>query len=180
MKRILLMILVIGVLMLSACGSPNTDSSPEAPNQPGFTHYVNADYGFSVDYPTDWIFEEVDPGTIGIKPEESSYNQIMISANVGGLAPPSTPEIMISVSTEASLRQFFEALGFTELTIITNEPATEKWDWVMTFTIVYEDIPLQGGQFIKETGSIYYTVLFLQNTDWPEGQEVIDSFSLTE
>ncbi len=160
--------------MLGACGSPNTDSSPE------FTHYVNAEFGFSVDYPTDWILEEVDLGKIGIKPEESAYNQIMISAYVGSPAFASSPEFMISTSNEASLRQFFEALGFTDLTILVNEPASEKWDWVMTFTVFYEDIPLQGGQFIKETESVYYTLFFLQNTDWPEGQEVIDSFSLTE
>jgi len=170
----------MGVLLLSACGSPNTESSTEAPNQPQFTHYANEEFGFSVDYPTGWILEEVDLDKIGIKPEESAYNQIMISAHIGKPTIASMPEVMIAVANEASLQQFFDALGFTDLNVSVNEPASGKWDWVVAFTVIYEDIPLQGGQFIKETESISYTLFFTQCMDWPEGQEVINSFSLTE
>ncbi len=37
MKRILLLILVIGILLLSACGAPTTAPSAEAPTAPVFT-----------------------------------------------------------------------------------------------------------------------------------------------
>lgn len=171
MQRILLPILVIGVLLLSACG---------APSETRLTHYVNKEFGYSIDYPKGWILEELNPNEIGIMPRDSDYNQIQIGAFPGESMIGSLSESLVAASTEASLQQFFDMLGGTNLNVSINEPASGKWDWVVTFTVIYEDNPLQGGQFIKETESISYTLFFIQFMDWPEGQEVINSFSLTE
>jgi hypothetical protein len=179
MKRILLPILIIGVLLLGACGAPSTPSD-EAPTQPQFTHYVNKEFGFSVNYPKDWILEELNPNEIGIKPEDSEYNQVQIGAYIGEPIIASMPESWVAASTEAGLQQFFDMLGGTNLNIFVNEPASGKWDWVVAFTVIYEDTSLQGGQFIKETESISYTLFFIHCMDWPEGQEVINSFRLIE
>jgi len=170
MKRIL-PILVIGVLLLSACG---------APAETKVTHYVNKEFGFSIDYPKGWILEELNPNEIGIKPEESEYNQIQIGAYAGEPIIASMPESWVAAANEAGLQQFFDVLGGTNLNIFINEPASGKWDWVVTFTVIYEDTPLQGSFFIKETESTCYTLTLIQCMDWPEGQEVINSFRLTE
>ncbi len=63
MKRILLSILVIGILLLSACG---------APSETQLVHYVNKEFGYSIDYPKGWLLEELNPNEIGIKPKDSN------------------------------------------------------------------------------------------------------------
>jgi hypothetical protein len=53
MKRILLSILVIGVLLLSACGAPSAPvSEPEIP--PHYTTFTDEAGLFSISYPPDW------------------------------------------------------------------------------------------------------------------------------
>ena len=56
MKRILLSILVVGILLLSACGAPT--SAPGAVSEPPisahFTTYTDEARFFSISYPPDW------------------------------------------------------------------------------------------------------------------------------
>ncbi len=171
MKRIFLMILVIGVLLLGACGESSGN---------GITHYVSEEFSYSIDYPEDWIMEELDPNRIGIAPSESGFNQIQVNAYLGEPTIASTPDTMVQTANESDLQQFADTLGDVDLTISVNERSSGKWDWVAAFTLTYEDVPLEGGLFIKETETITYTIFFLQSEDWPEGQEVIDSFSVIE
>lgn len=167
MKRISLLIMVIGVFLLGACGSP-------------ITHYVSEEFGYSIDYPKDWIMEELDENKTGVMPGDGSYNQIQIHSRVGEPVIASTSESMFAITQESDLQLLAETLGSTDLYITTNEPASGQWDWEVVFNLTYEDTQLQGGLFIKETETITYTVFYLQSTDWLEGQEVINSFSLTE
>jgi hypothetical protein len=167
MKRILLIILVTGVILLGACGGPNK-------------HYVNEEFGYSIDYPKGWLQEEISSTRIGIKPEDSTYNQIQIDAYTGAPASASTADVFLAITYEADLQQALSTFGCTDLNISINERTTGKWDWMIFFTVIYEGTPLDGGEFIKETESITYTIFFIQSADWPEGQEVIDSFSLVQ
>lgn len=171
MKRILLPILVIGILLLSACG---------APSETQLVHYVNKEFGFSVDYPKGWLLEELNPNEIGIKPRDNDYNQIQICAFHGEPMIGALSESWVAASIEASLQQFFDMLGGTNLNVFINEPASGKWDWVASFTVIYEDTPLQGSFLIKETESACYTLTLIQCMDWPEGQEIINSFTLID
>lgn len=168
MKRTLLLILALGVVLLGACSA-----NP-------IKHYVNEEFGYSIDYPKDWILEEFNPNEIGIMPKDSDYNQIQIGAFHGEPMIGSLSESLVATSTEVSLQQSFDMLGGTNLNIIVNEPASGKWDWVVTFTVIYEDTQLRGGEYIKEIESTTYTIFYVQNGDWSEGWEVIDSFSLSE
>jgi len=92
----------------------------------------------------------------------------------------SLPESQVAALTEAMIQQFFDMLGGKNLNVFINEPASGKWDWTASFTVIYEDTPLQGVFLIKETGTISYTLTLIQCMDWPEGQEIINSFKLTE
>jgi len=167
MKRILLIILVTGVLLLGACGG-------------AIKHYANEEFGYSIDYPEDWFLEEISPTKIGIRTGNIAYNQIQIDAYIGGPASTLMSDALLAVEYENRLWQSFSTIGGTDLKVSVNERATGKWDWVIVFTVIYEDALLQGGEFIKETESITYTIFFIQSADWPEGQEVIDSFSLVQ
>ena len=171
MKRVLLSVLVIGILLLSACGTPSETQ---------LVHYENKEFGYSVDYPKDWILDELNPNEIGIMPRDSEYNQIQIGAFHGEPMIGSLSESWVADLTEAGLQQFFETLGGTNLNVFINEPASGKWDWVAAFTVTYENTPLQGSFLMKETETISYTLMLIQCLDWPEGQEVINSFRLTE
>jgi hypothetical protein len=166
MKVMLLPLLVIGVLLLSACGAPATTQPAEAPTEPQFVHYVNEEFGYSIDYPKGWLLEELNPNEIGIKPKDSEYNQVQIGAYAGEPIIGSLPESWVAAANEAGLQQFFDVLGASNLNVFINEPASGKWDWVVSFTVIYEDTPLQGGQFIKETKSVSYTLFFIQRSDW--------------
>jgi hypothetical protein len=167
-KRILLIILVTGVLLLGACGGN--------PNK----HYVNEELGYSIDYPKEWFLEEVNPTRTGIRPGDSASKQIQIDAYIGSPSSTLMPDALLATSYETKLWQALKPFGFTDLNISVNKRGTEKWDWEIAFTVIYEDTLLQGGEFIKETESITYTIFFLQSEDWPEGQEVINSFSLVQ
>lgn len=167
MKRILLIVLVTSVLLLGACGGANT-------------HYVNEEFGYSIDYPQDWFLEEISPTKIGIRTGTSAYNQIQIEAFAGGPASTLMSDAVLAVEYENRLWQSFSTIGGTELNVSVNERATGQWDWVVVFTVIYEGALLQGWEFIKETESITYTIFFIQSADWPEGQEVVDSFSLVQ
>lgn len=171
MKRTLLPVLALGILLLSACS---------APAETQVIHYVNKDFGFSVDYPKGWILEEINPNEIGIKPTDNDYNQIQIGADYTEPVIGSMPEQWVADVNEAGLQQFWDMRGGSNLNIIINEPTTGKWDWVVTFTVIYEGTPLQGSFLAKETPSILYTATIIQCMDWPEGQEVINSFKLIE
>ena len=171
MQRILLPILVIGVLLLSACG---------ASSETRLTHYANKEFGYSIDYPKGWILEELNPNEIGIMPRDSEYNQIQIYASAGEPVLGSLSESQIASLTEAWLQQFFDVMGASNLNVFINEPASGKWDWRVCFTVIYEETPLQGVTVMKETSSTSYILSLIECLDWPEGQEVIDSFRLTE
>jgi hypothetical protein len=171
MKRTLLPVLALGILLLSAC-------SALAETQ--VIHYVNKDFGFSVDYPKGWLLEEINPNEIGIKPKDSEYNQIQIGAFSGEPIMGSLPESQVAALTEAMIQQFFDMLGGTNLNVFINEPASGKWNWTASFTVIYEGTPLQGVFLIKETQTACYTLMLIQCLDWPEGQEVMNSFRLTE
>lgn len=166
MKRILLLILASGILLLGACGGPTT------------THYVNEEFGYSIDYPKGWLLEELNPNEIGIRPTDSKYDQIQIGAFPGEPVIGLLSESWVAAITEAALQQFLDILGGTNLNVFINEPASGKWDWVASFTAIYQGTPLQGSFFVKETESMAYTLTLIQSTDWPEGSKVLDSFRL--
>lgn len=171
MKRILLPTLVIGILLLSACG---------ASSETQLVHYVNKEFGYSIDYPKGWLLEELNPNEIGIKPKDSKYNQIQIGGFHEEPIIGSIPESWGAASIEAILQQFFDMLGGTNLNVFINEPTSGKWDWMAGFTVIYESTPLQGSFFMKETKSTSYTLMLIQALDWPEGLAVMNSFRLIE
>ncbi len=161
-------IVLLGILLLSmfACGGGE------------LVHYTNNEFGYSIDYPNGWLFEKLNPNEIGIMPKDSAYNQIQISAYFGEPMIGSMPDSWVAASNEAGLQLFFDMLGGRNLNVFINEPASGKWDWVAAFTVIYEDTPLHGEMFIRETESITYTLMLIQvaGMDWPEGQDVVNSF----
>lgn len=94
-------------------------------------------------------------------------------------------ESFIISTHKAGLQQYFDGLGASNLEILVNEPALGMWDWVVNFTVIYEDTPLQGGEFIKERyisedEFLVYSLFYMHSKDWPEGIEVINSFTVID
>lgn len=180
------------VLLLPSCilacgkGGERPSSAPSTPeSEPEYVHYVNEEFEFSIDYPKDWLLEEVNPNEVGIRPRDSKYNQIQIGAYEAKPIIGSFEESWIAASHEASLQQFFDMMGAGNLDILVNEPASGMWDWVIKFTVIYEETPLQGGEFIKERyisedEFLVYSLFYMQFKDWAEGIEVIDSFTIID
>jgi hypothetical protein len=161
--------------------SPTSTSTPTPTSAPRLEHYVNNQFGYSIDYPIDWDRAQISPNEVVIGPRDSEYNQIQIGAFPGEPVLLLLSESLAASFTEAALQQFFDALGATNFNIILNESAEGEWDWMVSFTAIYEDTPLIGWQFIRETASTTYTLLLLQCTgiDWPEGLGAVSSFQLS-
>jgi hypothetical protein len=172
MKWVLLPILVIGILSLTACG---------APSETQFVQYENEEFGFSIDYPKGWQLKEPKSGEVRIEPKDSEYNQVQIGALAETPVISSLAESETAAFIETVLQRFFDLLEASNLNILVNERATGRWDWVASFTAVHKDgTPLQGSLFIKESNSTCYVLTLIQCMDWPKGQQVVNSFRLTE
>jgi hypothetical protein len=167
MKRILLIILAIGVLLLGACNGAGGE----------LTQYVNEHYGYSIDYPSDWLLEDLSDNETGVMPTDANYNQIQISSFPGEPSLDLMEDSAIRSTNEAVLQMLADQLSATDMEITVNERAEEQWDWVVEFTMTLQDFTLEGGLLIKETPTITYNIFYIQSADWPEGQEVIDSFT---
>ena len=182
-----LLLVVALVLLLASCvlSCGEGSNTPSAPPEPEYVHYVNEEFEFSLDYPEDWLLEEVNPNEVGIRPKDSEYNQIQIGAYDAEPIIGLFEDSFIVSSHKASLQQFFDMMGASDLEILVNERASGMWDWVVSFTVVYEDTPLQGGEFIKERyisedEFIIYSLFYMHSMDWPEGIKVIDSFTVID
>ena len=170
MKRILLIIMAIGILLLGACNGSGGE----------LTHYVNEQYGYSIDYPSDWLLEELSDNETGVMPPDAHYNQIQISSFPGEPTLDLMEDSAIRTSNEAVLQMLADQLSATDMELTVNERSEEQWDWVVEFTMTLPgDVTLEGGLLIKETSTITYNIFYIQSADWPEGQEVIDSFTPT-
>jgi len=153
-------------------------AGPWAPEQctGELVHYTNSEYGYSIDYPKCWYFEQFNDNEIGIMPEDSEYNQIQISASYEPLLG-SMPESWVAASIEATIEQFFDMLNCTNVNVYSNEPVSGKWDWVAAFTVTCDNTPLQGEFIVTETQSTSYVLTIIQvaAVDWPEGQAALNS-----
>jgi hypothetical protein len=168
MKRILLIIMAAGILLLGACNGGSVE----------LTHYVNEQYGYSIDYPSDWLLEELSDNETGVMPPNANYNQIQISSFPGEPTLDLMEDEAIRSTNESVLQLLADQLEALEMEITVNERSEEQWDWVVEFTISLQgDVTLEGGLLIKETPTITYNIFYIQSADWPEGQEVIDSFT---
>ncbi len=74
-KARIAVVLLLGIMLVSglACGGDGGGGGSGE-----FAHYPNSDYGYSIDYPKYWHFEQISDGEIGVKPKDSEYNQIQI------------------------------------------------------------------------------------------------------
>jgi hypothetical protein len=172
-KHLRTVILVLIAILLAIGGAVSCGESSQK-------QYVNSKFGYSIEYPSNWIREELNPNEIGIKPQDNKYNQIQIGAWHGVTGIDRLSDAWVTNLTDASLKQFLNALGGKDINIFINERATGNWDWLAMFAFTFEDTPLQGAQMIKETDDTTYVLTILQCLDWPEGGEVIKTFKLIE
>ena len=170
MKQVLLSILVVAILLLGACGAPGTQ----------LVHYVNEEFGFSIDYPEGWLLESLSPIQIRIEPGDSEYNEIHVITFPAEAEISSIPASVFAVQVEEGLEQFLKESGASDMTIFINEPSSGKWDWEVHFAALYGDTSVKGQLLMKGTKSTYYALAVIHRFSWPEGLDVINSFRLIE
>lgn len=188
--KVLILLTLLAILLAStmACGGGEGDQPMPSPNGgtegalPTLHVYTNSEFGYSIAYPKGWQFEQINPNEIAIMPEDSEYNQIQIASHRGEPMLRSMPDSLVAALQETGIGQFIDLLGGRNLNIVINERASGKWDWVVFFTFLYEGTPLAGEALVKETQSTYYAITRVQAnvTDWPEGQDVMDSFTVED
>jgi hypothetical protein len=104
-----------------------------------YVHYTNTEFGYSLDYPSDWYLEQLDPNEIAIGPYTDEFSQIQVVASPGApVLKPLTPE-MAAANTEASLYLFFkETPSITYIILILSPRRTgfaEGWDVIDSFEL---------------------------------------------
>ena len=144
------------------------------------TQYINKEFGYIVNYPTSWIFIELNENVIAIKPEPKTKKQIQVGAfpNENGIM--SLSEAQTANMVEGLLKEAFDTLGHNILEVTHNEPSSDKWDWEATFEVFIEDAVLKGAYYIRETPSTIYTLFLLTEDEWPEAVTVLKSFYFIE
>jgi len=171
--RIFVLLLALGALLaglIIGCGQKETE----------YIHYTNTEFGYSLDYPSGWNLEELNPNEIGISPRTDEFSEIQVGAFPGAPVLESLTPEMAAANTEASLFLFFDMLKCTNLSIFVNEAVSGKWDWKAVFYVTCDGTSLLGSKFIKETSSVTYTILVIspRRTGFAKGWDVIDSFEL--
>ena len=169
MKGKLLMVLIPLLLLVSLVGCNR-----------GPIQYVNKEFGYIISYPRDWIFIELNENVIVIKPEPKTKNQIQVGAFPNQNGVMSVPEAQTADMLEQLLKETFDTLGHNILEITGNEPASNKWDWKVTFEVYLNGLVLEGVYYIKESPSLVYTLFLLTEDNWPEAPSVLESFYFIE
>ncbi len=140
--------------------------------------YVNEEYGYSIQYPRGWVLDKSDPTAIYVYPENEKYNQINIHASHGEPVRDVFSESEFALLNKVWLQSRLAALGGSDLKVIVNEPMSGKWDWIVRYTFILEGTLLQGVWVLKETSSTAYDLGLIRSSQWPEGQQVMDSFEI--
>jgi len=89
MKRILLPVLVIGILLLGACGAQTSVSEPEIPAN--YTTYTDETGLFSISYPPSWVGES---NPIPKSPDSQFY---MVFSAIAPTGTSYSPRVLITV-----------------------------------------------------------------------------------
>lgn len=157
-------------------------AGPWAPEQctGELVQYTSSDFSYSIDYPKCWHFEQINDNEISIKPKDSNYTRIEIGAYHEEPMIGSVPESLYATIMEVGIELFYGELDCTNVNIYINEPASGKWDWVTAYTVTCDGMQLEGQSLIKETQSTAYNLAVghAAGVDWPEGQDVVNSFSI--
>jgi len=172
LRTFILLFVLVNLIAGSIIGCGRADTE--------YVHYTNTEFGYSLDYPSDWYLEGLNPNEIAIGPHTDEFSQIQVVASPGAPVLKSLTPEMAAANTEAGLYLFFDVLKCTNLNIFVNEAVSGKWDWKAVFTVTCQGTSLLGAKFIKETPSITYTILIVspRRTGFAEGWDVIDSFEL--
>ena len=162
-------VVLLGLVALTgiACGSNNPIS-----------HYENKEFSYSIDYPREWEFGNINKNEIGVMPRDTTYNQIQIAAYHTEPLIGTVPESTYANMSAKSLTTFINLVGGSNVNISYNQRASGQWDWTTIFTFKYEGELLSGKFLIKETPSTTYTLACLGNAYWTEGEIVVDSFKV--
>ncbi len=157
------------------------DSSGPSRQDSALKVHVDQKYGYRFEYPASWKFVRINEMEVAVSPRLDGYvDQVRFSASPGPPSLPTLGQARYAAVFEASHKQVF-ALDrkCRDLMTVINEPRYDQWTWMITFTVICDDRPLQGVTLVKETPTITFIAALIQaSLDFPEGLEVVRSLRL--
>ena len=166
MKRVLL-ILVLGVLLLGACGSPTT-APPAEEVSTNWATYRNPTYGYTIDYPRDWDLDTSEaPEDVSIYPPTTALAAVTIMVFEGSLP----------IDTRTGLFQDSYLASWENSKVISSRSLEGKWQWIIEFTYTFEGVHLRGEAYFGETLDYQYDVTWEGQVGWASAcKEVAETF----
>ena len=161
---------ILACLFCPGTGAATTENAPE-----GYCHYVNTEYGYSLDYPPGWALDT------------SRTDMVLIGGN-----PPScivsvfdSSGLPLALKAQQWLRSLAQHEAIANLAILSSQRLPGKWDWVSEYTYMMK---LPGASreiyeqcYLKEAKGYLYKVLLQDNStrSWHnELQTILDSFQI--
>jgi len=141
--------------------TPEPEPQPLPPPAPETLTYINSEYGFSVEYPKDWIFEEGLMGVIVVLAGPFlEEEQFMININITSEDLPNFPKMSLEDYSRVSEMQLKKvAENYQEVdkydTAIADCPAI-----VCTFTSDYEGTAMMQTQIYFLKGNVAYVITY--------------------
>lgn len=155
-------IITLVVIFLLATGnfkfsvSPAGQSSQTTQTQlakPGTKSYQNSQYGFSVEYPSDWNVKEGQQGYVAdfVSPDESAFDKYSEFLGVKVVSLASQPDTTVQQAAEAWEQQTVDATSTdSNLKIVDRKSSTVGGNEARTivYTINIDNLPVKGSATI--------------------------------
>ena len=164
-----LLITVLGIVLVSAsCGEPEVTSP--------YTHYMNEKYGYSLDYPSDWLLDTSAPDFVKVHPVE--FETPLYSCCVA--IRPWAHTIPIDVCATLHIKHVSQTLE--DVTILASQEQSDKWDWLVRYTCTLMGHSLYAEDYFKNAEDFQYLIgLVYESDSMPtELRAILDSFQIIE
>jgi len=164
------LLLLLGVILLlsslaAACGEPQKTSH--------YSHYVNEEYGYGLDYPSNWNVDASEAHLVFIDPPISCSQLLRVTI----AAFDSESDVPIDIT----IRQWVEVLAGTweNFILLSSQPLEDNWDWLVEYTYNIDGLRVRSQNYIKQTNHFGYIVdLTYESDSVPvEMQDILESFT---
>jgi len=139
-----------------------------------WTSYRNPVYGYSIEYPVNWVLNDGNPSNVEIYNEEHSGEEpILINIFVNDWPIPFAQKVDYFVD------DFVHQSAHENVEILSSEPA-DKWDWVISYRFYSDTWPTQARAYFLQTENYTFTIHMLAIGQTGEGwnlcQQAVNTF----
>ena len=166
---VLALLVIVVILAAIGCGGEGQAPTPE------LTTYVNSDFGYSFDYPSNWILEASDSEKVFVWTPQEFATTAMVFIHVS--------DVSMTIPLERCVEEWPTSVHTKpkELNIISSKPKENGWDWFLEYLIVENNGDKKYIEtYFERIDSHLYLIetLRVSATKLPELKSIVDSFNI--